>query len=1438
MKNFTLLKTAFFVLIFLLISTKNFSQTVINSETFESGLGIWTAGSSNVSQDGSAPYQGSNDCRFRGTTNMTLTTPTTGINILSYNKIDVKFFVRTSATTGESIALQYRSSTIAAWTTIRTYTVDGTKDIRTNGNYYAFYATLFSTTSTFSATSQFQFVAVLGSPSRYIYLDNVSIIGTTYNTITNGPGGITTNLETWLRADRVNGTGTNADNTSVNSWEDVGKGNDATVIDATNASFTNKPSYRNNSNDNVNFNPVVYFNNDPSTSVNDYTSMTNKAELNGTGGFFTNEQYIVVVNDTPATITSTTASIDLFCAQGGITQPYDTDGTGFGFGKYTIRTDNEVVSYCHGTTPSAGTGTPVAGRGYGVCQNSTTVSYNKFIGILSSRNNTSINGQELFYNANKIDNMEVGVPQFSNFGNKRYWLGRSQVYNGSFGGRIAEVITFSNRKNDATERRRIESYLALKYGITLGINGTSMNYEDSNGTVVWNQSANAGYNFDIAGIFRDDSSQHSQKQSKSINTSEVMTIGLTDILSTNTANTNTFPTDRSYLVWGSNGGAMTNTGTPFTINLGPTTVTTFTEIVNRRWKIVETGGDVPTTRVTIPTASFVSGLPALGPTDAYVMIIADDAAFTSSLETVFMTTSGSDQTLLYDFDGTRFFTFGVAHRATNPLHISMDGFDDFVRIGDANELTPNFTVMTWIRPNGTNTLADERVIVSKKANALGGYRLVLQNDNKVRMEWTVLGVTNSIVTNTAFPNLKWHNIAVTYTSGSTINMYIDGVLDKSATILVAPVASTSIFSIGSNYVNKTTINNLFKGDIDELRMWSRVLTPTEIRFLLNQEIIQNGTGTLGTIIPSTVTKNDVNALLWSDLFAYYSMNSYIGTHLDDDSFNVNRGSLIIPNKVSISVQTAPMPYVSGANGSWSATASWTNGSTQDLPYSLSIIDGVTPIDWNIVRTTHNIDSNGNKVVLGLFVNSNTLSASNDSKIEVSHYLKIDGKIDLQGKSQLIQTLNSDLDATSAGSLERDQQGTKNIYNYNYWSSPVGTINNTTNNNSYTVAGVLKDGTTSTPQNITWTTGLNGSATSPITLSSYWIFKFQNLSNSYANWASAGQNGTLNAAQGFTLKGSGSAASNQNYTFVGKPNNGLITTTVAPGNLNLAGNPYASSIDANAFITANNVSTTGNLYFWEHSSTNNTHVLVNYQGGYSVRNLVGGTPPTAPAGINGLGASTKVPGRYIPVSQGFFIVGSATGGTITYNNNQRSFVKEDNASSNTLFKTSNLLVVDHFNDNSEDATSEDIFKRVRLGLTSKDSYHRQILLGFMEQNATSAIDFGYDAPNFDNQPNDMYFMNSGAKLNIQGEGFFNVNNVYPIGIKTNVTGEVKIMVDASENLDGNQKLFILDNTDGIYHEITNEPYIVELPLGLTENRFSLTFKDNHTVLANDAFHLLN
>jgi hypothetical protein len=88
-----------------------------------------------------------------------------------------------------------------------------------------------------------------------------------------------------------------------------------------------------------------------------------------------------------------------------------------------------------------------------------------------------------------------------------------------------------------------------------------------------------------------------------------------------------------------------------------------------------------------------------------------------------------------------------------------------------------------------------------------------------------------------------------------------------------------------------------------------------------------------------------------------------------------------------------------------------------------------------------------------------------------------------------------IDVTSAGSIERDQQGQSNKYNYNYWFS--GESINTTITTLITVR-VMKDGTTSTPQNINWIGGYDGSAT-PISLARYWVYKFDNYINA-ASWS--------------------------------------------------------------------------------------------------------------------------------------------------------------------------------------------------------------------------------------------------------------------------------------------------------------------------------------------------
>jgi hypothetical protein len=736
------------------------------------------------------------------------------------------------------------------------------------------------------------------------------------------------------------------------------------------------------------------------------------------------------------------------------------------------------------------------------------------------------------------------------------------------------------------------------------------------------------------------------------------------------------------------------------------------------------------------------------------------------------------------------------------LFLDFDGRNDYGQDATALGILSNVSIMAWI--DLSSSFSSTGVI------AASGSALQLRVNSSRNLEVVANGTTlthSAITLNTS----QWYHVGAVF-NGATVKLYINGVMVNYGT--ATSTIASSVMTLGKN---PSAANNYFKGKIDEVRVFNVALTDSQFQRMVYQEIQNTGSQVRGTIVPK-----DIEALPYANLLRYYRMDAYkddIVDNLTTTGIDTGTGMKIYNHKL-IKEQEAPMPFVTRTTGTF-ATA--VNDATKDIRGM-----DVTDYDYSIVQVKHNITETANSTDLAMFVDPGvTITMNNDTKIQNNWYLKLDGKIDLQGKSQLVQNANSELDATSIGSIEKDQQGQSNKYNYNYWSSPVGALSATTNNNPFTVSGVLRDGTDpNNIQNITWTTDYDGIATSPITLSNYWIFKFQNLTPDYANWGVVGENGTLQAAQGFTMKGTNAGTESQNYTFVGKPNNGTITIPVAPGNLNLCGNPYPSALDADAFISANIANINGSLYFWEHFNTNTSHNLLDYQGGYAARNLVGGTPPVAPSGISGMGSSTRVPSRFIPVGQGFLVYGSATGGNITFNNNQRGFVKETDPTSNVLFRQNTASIVDKNFDNQEDRfVEENTFTKIRLGFNSANNFHRQILLGFMNEYATEGFDVGYDAPQLDIQPNDFYFSIPGANLVIQGVDAFNESKILPLSIKNGIEGTVKFTLDDTENFDENQNIYIYDNVTEEYHDIRNNDFEINLPIGTFDTRFSLRFSSS-------------
>lgn len=143
---------------------------------------------------------------------------------------------------------------------------------------------------------------------------------------------------------------------------------------------------------------------------------------------------------------------------------------------------------------------------------------------------------------------------------------------------------------------------------------------------------------------------------------------------------------------------------------------------------------------------------------------------------------------------------------------------------------------------------------------------------------------------------------------------------------------------------------------------------------------------------------------------------------------------------------------------------------------------------------------------------------------------------------------------------------------------------------------------------------------------------------------------------------------------------------------------------------------------------------------------------------------------------------------------------------------------------DDIGTEPLYATVRLGLITQTNFYRQVLLGFMETEATDALDPGYDAINVNDFDNDMYFLCGTTKLFIQGVGYFNTANSYPIGVTSTVDGVVKFSLEEITNLDPNQNVYIYDNVTGVYNDLKEKNYLPVVPAGVIDDRFSLRFNN--------------
>ncbi len=285
-----------------------------------------------------------------------------------------------------------------------------------------------------------------------------------------------------------------------------------------------------------------------------------------------------------------------------------------------------------------------------------------------------------------------------------------------------------------------------------------------------------------------------------------------------------------------------------------------------------------------------------------------------------------------------------------------------------------------------------------------------------------------------------------------------------------------------------------------------------------------------------------------------------------------------------------------------------------------------------------------------------------------------------------------------------------------------------------------------------------------------------------------ENSILEPARGYAV-----AYSDEDKTksFVGTLNTGdysfvaTYTNTWMQRGFNFIGNPYASAIEANDFITENTLyfeDIGGGLYFWDETT--------DYDGerwDYATYTKVGGTSS---------GGAGHTPTGIIAPSQGF-MVNVNQAGDLLFNNGMRTtdtayFFKED-----------------------------ETITRSWLSVTGPEGDYNEILTGFLDEGQ-----FGIDITDAvklkGNDKLAFYTLLEGKDYVIQGLPTFDPSKSYafPLGLDAGITGTYTFKLREIENFDPQVRFILEDKLTGVFFDLNaSTQYVAQVAaIGEIKDRF--------------------
>ena len=274
---------------------------------------------------------------------------------------------------------------------------------------------------------------------------------------------------------------------------------------------------------------------------------------------------------------------------------------------------------------------------------------------------------------------------------------------------------------------------------------------------------------------------------------------------------------------------------------------------------------------------------------------------------------------------------------------------------------------------------------------------------------------------------------------------------------------------------------------------------------------------------------------------------------------------------------------------------------------------------------------------------------------------------------------------------------------------------------------------------------------------------------------------------------GNSTLTYNGVFTGVPNNGTITlgisTPLVSDEYYAIGNPYPSTISANAFLAGN--TTEGTLYFWR-----KTNMVANSTGSaYATWTTLG-------AAASNVAPNDIVPNGTIQVGQGFIVKTGTAATTLVFTNSMRTSNND-----NQFFKTKQVAQKD----------------RVWLNLTATNGVFSQTLIGYVD-GATVGVDNGIDGKYINDSPIALTSNINNEEYTIQGRPTFDVSDVVALNFKTDVAGDYTIAIDHADGLfTSGQAIYLVDSKTGTETNLKTSSYNFTAASGVDNTRFSLKYQ---------------